>query len=97
MYFTIPAPRVGRICRALLLFAAAVAGILAPRASAAQGLTGALIGTVKDDQGGALSGASVRVASSALIGGSTTMPRRLVAERALRCARKVETGRLNRR
>jgi TonB dependent receptor/Carboxypeptidase regulatory-like domain len=73
MNFTIPASRVGRICRALLPLAAAVVGILAPRAAAAQGLTGALIGTVKDDQGGVLSGASVRVGSSALIGGPTIL------------------------
>ena len=36
---------------------------------AAQALTGALIGTVKDEQGGILPGALVRVTSPALIGG----------------------------
>jgi hypothetical protein len=35
----------------------------------AQGLTGALIGTVKDSQGGVLTGAVVRLSSPALIGG----------------------------
>jgi hypothetical protein len=50
-----------------LLFAAAATVLLASPA-AAQGLTGALIGTVKDDQGGVLSGAEVRVSSPALIG-----------------------------
>jgi hypothetical protein len=39
----------------------------------AQGLTGALIGTVKDAQGGVLSGAVVRVNSPALIGGPATL------------------------
>jgi len=36
----------------------------------AQGLTGALIGTVKDVQGGVIRGAEVRVASDSLIGGA---------------------------
>ena len=39
----------------------------------AQGLTGALIGTAKDDQGGVLPGAVVRVSSTALIGGAARM------------------------
>src|ERR1700730_12964936 len=47
--------------------------LLLPRIAAAQGLTGALIGTVKDDQGGVLPGAVVRVSSSALIGGPATL------------------------
>jgi carboxypeptidase family protein len=38
----------------------------------AQGLTGALIGTVTDAQGGVLSGAVVRISSTALIGGELT-------------------------
>ena len=38
----------------------------------AQGLTGALIGTVTDAQGGVLSGAVVRISSPALIGGELT-------------------------
>jgi len=38
----------------------------------AQGLSGALIGTVKDEQGGMLQGALVHVTSPALIGGVLT-------------------------
>jgi hypothetical protein len=49
-----------------LLCAACVALL---RVTAAQGLTGALIGTVKDAQGGVIPGAAVRVTSPALIGG----------------------------
>ena len=67
-----PAPP-ARIRRALLPFFALTC-ILLPRPAAAQGLTGALIGTVNDDQGGVLPGADVRVGSPALIGG----PARLV-------------------
>ena len=56
--------------RVLLLLAVSC---LALSASAlAQGLTGSLIGTVKDDQGGILPGAVVRVTSAALIGGAAT-------------------------
>ena len=50
-------PPAARICRALLPFVAA-ACVLLPRPAVAQGLTGALIGTVKDDQGGVLPGAT---------------------------------------
>jgi TonB dependent receptor/Carboxypeptidase regulatory-like domain len=39
----------------------------------AQILTGALVGTVKDEQGAALHGASVRLSSAALIGGPLTV------------------------
>ena len=60
-----PSARMGR---ALLLFVAAGC-VLLPRMAAAQGLTGALIGTVKDDQGGVPPGAVVRVSSPALIRG----------------------------
>jgi hypothetical protein len=42
-------------------------------ASAGQGLTGTLIGTVKDSQGGVLQGARVRLNSPALIGGPSTL------------------------
>src|SRR4029079_2502325 len=42
---------------------------VAARPAAAQGLTGTLIGTVKDAQGGVLTGVIVRVSSPALIGG----------------------------
>ncbi len=47
--------------------------VLLPQMAAAQGLTGALIGTVKDEQGGVLSGVLVRVSSPALIGGPATL------------------------
>ena len=40
--------------------------------SNAQGLTGTLIGTVRDEHGGAIRGAHVMVSSSALIGGTIT-------------------------
>jgi hypothetical protein len=49
------------------------ASVLLPRIAAAQGLTGALIGTVKDAQGLVLPGAVVRVSSPALIGGPMTL------------------------
>jgi len=52
---------------AMLLLAAFP--LIVPMASA-QGLSGALVGTVKDDQGGVLPGAVVRVSSPALIGGA---------------------------
>jgi hypothetical protein len=55
----------------LVLFLSA--GAVLPGTSLAQGLTGALIGTVKDAQGGAVGGALVRLTSAALIGGSTTL------------------------
>src|SRR5437879_2488599 len=55
-----------------LLPLAAAACVLLPHLTAAQGLTGTLIGTVKDDQGGVLPGAVVRVSSAALIGGLAT-------------------------
>lgn len=51
----------------LLLIGIAAHGSLRP--AVAQGLTGTLIGTVKDQQGGALPGALVRVSSPGLIGG----------------------------
>ena len=46
---------------------------LLPAMVTAQVLTGALVGTVKDEQGAALPGASVRVWSAALIGGALTV------------------------
>ncbi len=48
----------------------AVACVLHAHVVVAQALTGALIGTVKDAQGGVVQGAVVRVGSPALIGGS---------------------------
>jgi Carboxypeptidase regulatory-like domain/TonB dependent receptor-like, beta-barrel len=59
-----------RTRRAVLLVMAACA--LLPPGSPAQGLTGALFGTVTDAQGRPVSGAVVRMASTALIGGPAT-------------------------
>ena len=56
-----------------LLLSVAAVGILFPRMAAAQSLTGALIGTVIDAQGGVLPGAVVRVTSPALIGAAATL------------------------
>ena len=50
----------------------AVGAMAFPRTADAQGLTGALVGTVKDEQGGVLPGAVVRVTSASLIGGPST-------------------------
>jgi hypothetical protein len=47
--------------------------VLLPRVGAAQGLTGTLIGTVKDEQGSAVAGAAVRISSPALMGGPATL------------------------
>ena len=55
---------------AMLLLVAGFA--LLPDMTVAQGLTGTLIGTVRDEQGGVLAGASVRISSPALIGGPLT-------------------------
>src|SRR5215216_2175556 len=49
-----------------------VIAAVVPSRVVAQGLTGSLIGTVRDDQGGVLPGAVVRVTSPALMGGPTT-------------------------
>ena len=58
--------------RRSLLWCLAVHVFLAGTVTA-QVLTGALVGTVKDELGGALPGASIRVTSPALIGGSRTV------------------------
>src|SRR5258705_2715672 len=58
--------------RRCLLPSVALACVLLPWIAAAQALTGALVGTVKDEQGAVLPGALVRVTSPALIGGPTT-------------------------
>jgi hypothetical protein len=47
--------------------------LLLPLIADAQGLTGALVGTVKDEQGAILRGAFVRVTSASLIGGPATV------------------------
>ena len=65
-------PSISRTRRCLGLLAG-VTLFLLPRVAVAQGLTGALIGTVKDAQGGVLPGAVVRVSSPALIGGPATL------------------------
>ena len=57
----------------LLSFCVAAAWVLQTHIAAAQVLTGALIGTVKDAQGGALQGAVIRVSSPVLIGGPQTV------------------------
>jgi len=59
--------------RRAALFLLTVACVLQLHPVLAQGLTGALIGTVRDAQGGVLPGALVRVSSPALIGGSATL------------------------
>src|SRR5262245_59159707 len=51
-----------------------LACVLTLGGAAAQGLTGTLIGTVADQQGGVVQSALVTVNSPALIGGPTTMP-----------------------
>ena len=56
-----------------VLLSSVLACVLLYGVAAAQGLTGALIGTVKDDQDGVLAGAVVRLASPALIGGVVTV------------------------
>ena len=58
--------------RGCVAFLFTVACVVQPHLASAQGLTGALVGTVKDAQGGALPSALVRVRSSALIGGPRT-------------------------
>ena len=50
----------------------ALVALLPASGAFAQGLSGALIGTVKDEQGGVLQGALVHVTSPALIGGELT-------------------------
>ena len=56
----------------LFLVIIAVASLW-PRTAAAQSLTGALVGTITDEQGAVLPGASVRLTSPSLIGGPTTV------------------------
>lgn len=50
----------------------AIACVLQVHTSAAQEVSGALIGTVEDAQGGVIRGAAVRVSSPVLIGGPRT-------------------------
>src|SRR5437016_4955662 len=65
-------PSTLRIQRSFMVLLAAGC-ILLPGVAAAQGLTGALIGAVKDAQGAVIPGAMVRVSSAALIGGPATV------------------------
>ena len=60
----------GRLAMGFLWIA--IAGLLMPPLAVAQSLTGTLIGTVKDEQGGVLAGALVTISSPALIGGPQT-------------------------
>src|SRR5512143_434973 len=59
--------------RACLVLLVAAGCVLRQSAADAQGLTGALIGTVTDAQNAILPGAVVRVTSPALIGGAATL------------------------
>ena len=61
------------ICRQRTVLSVLLALVLLHGVAAAQGLTGALIGTVKDDQGGVLANAVVRLGSPALIPGLVTL------------------------
>ena len=65
------APSNGRIRARFAVLTAA--WLLVSSMAAAQGLTGALVGTVKDEQNTVVPGARARVASSALFGGPITM------------------------
>ena len=56
--------------RRALAIAALVVSLIGPRASGAQTLSGSLNGTVRDEQGLALSGVQVRLTSAAIIGGT---------------------------
>ena len=59
--------------RTAVTFFVAALYVLEAAMATAQGLMGALIGTVKDAQGGVLPGAVVRVSSPVLIGGPETL------------------------
>ena len=59
-----------RLRRTILLLV--LTGLVLPRVSVSQGLTGTLIGTLRDQQDGALSDVLVRLSSPALIGGELT-------------------------
>jgi hypothetical protein len=62
-----------RITGITLSVRVAVICTLLSAVGAAQGLTGAIIGTVRDAQGGVLPGARIRVSSPALIGGPMSL------------------------
>jgi hypothetical protein len=65
-----PRPTTAHLRPIVFLFTAVA--LMLPPLAVAQGLTGTLIGTVKDEAGGTLGGAQVRVSSSAQIGGTET-------------------------
>ena len=56
--------------RGYSLFLLFATGLLAPSSGLGQSLTGTLIGTVRDEQAGVLSGAELTLSSPVLIGGS---------------------------
>jgi hypothetical protein len=58
--------------RRVLLFAVAAITLL-PLTAAGQGLTGSLIGRVRDEHGAVIQGATVRLSSPALMGGPATL------------------------
>ena len=88
------------IRQAVVHFSIAVC-VLVPRVAIAQGLTGALIGTVQDDQGAVLPGASVRITSAALIGSGISPGYELIARddrdpsRIVHAAATVDCARKN--
>ena len=57
--------------RTILVFL--ITCVIVPVISVAQGVTGVLIGTVRDEQGAVLTGARVTIRSGALIGGSASL------------------------
>jgi hypothetical protein len=62
------------MCRKYWMTVVVAAALVLPAGMAsAQEVTGVLIGTVRDDQGAVLRGATVRVSSTALIGGAQTI------------------------
>ena len=65
----VPRTHAGWSIRRTVFVLAVLAAVLPASAASAQGLTGALIGTVQDEQGAVISGAVVRLTSPALIGG----------------------------
>jgi hypothetical protein len=60
--------------------------LVAAIGASAQGLTGTISGTLKDQTGGVLPGVSVTLASPSLIGGSQTRVTEGMAASASRCA-----------
>lgn len=59
--------------RGCLLFLLFAANLLTPQNGMSQGLTGTLIGSVRDEQGGVLPGAQATLTSPALIGGPASL------------------------